>query len=66
MPVTVTPYHYRNADQTLSNTTHFKELVLASRKGIVVDLLNFYPHGPVGAIQPAAVYAHVETTTTNP
>ena len=55
-PLVVTPYHYRNANQTLSNTTLYKDLVVASDEGIKVQLLNFYPHGPFGSFKPETVY----------
>lgn len=51
-PQQVTPYHYRNADATLSNTTQFAELVAAgaarTQANVTVRLLDFYPHGPIG------------------
>lgn len=49
-PKTITPYHYRNADKSLSNLTEFKSLIQASKykDSIEVDIMNFYPHGPMG------------------
>ena len=57
-PIAVTPYHYRNADKTLSNLTKYIELVtaeMAPAAPIVVDIMNFYPHGPLASIRPEAV-----------
>jgi len=46
-PQEVTPYHYRNADQSLSNLTLYKYLVnQATNPFVDVILLNFYPFGP--------------------
>eukprot|EP00040_Diaphanoeca_grandis_P043602 m.9791 g.9791 ORF g.9791 m.9791 type:complete len:262 (-) comp7929_c0_seq1:54-839(-) len=46
-PKEVTPYHYRNADDSFSNLTQYKSLVDAYADSIDVKILNFYPHGPV-------------------
>eukprot|EP00035_Acanthoeca_spectabilis_P008551 m.155496 g.155496 ORF g.155496 m.155496 type:complete len:215 (+) comp14409_c0_seq2:18-662(+) len=57
-PEVVTPYHYRNADNTLSNLTLFDELVsakMAPATPITVDLMNFYPHGPLVQFLPEEI-----------
>ena len=41
-PKEVIPYHYRNQDGTLSDTTRFKQLVNQGDSSINVLLLNFY------------------------
>lgn len=47
VPDVITPYHYRNVDGTLSNLTEFKDLVAQRAPSVDVDILNFYPYGPL-------------------
>jgi L-ascorbate metabolism protein UlaG (beta-lactamase superfamily) len=51
LPDVVTPYHYRNADGTLSNLTEFTDLVAQRAPSVDVDILNFYPYGPLTTLR---------------
>eukprot|EP00729_Bicosta_minor_P022619 gene22619-28424_t len=62
-PKVVTPYHYRNADNSLSNLTEYKSLVESSKLPIAVELLNFYPYGPLGHFESETVYIGTKLST---
>jgi hypothetical protein len=53
-PIAVTPYHYRNADRSLSNISNFKALVEHTSPKIAVNLMDFYPYGPLNIRSPTA------------